>query len=248
VSAGDRGRCLVVSPHPDDAVLSLGATMLGLPARSARATVVTCCAGTPAADVAASWWDTRSGFVRAVDAVGWRRGEDRRACALLGCDVLQLDVPDGPYRTGNWEARLAAELTPLVAAADAVYVPAGVADNPDHELTRRAALRASLQADANVLLYAELPYAVTGPQGELVEGWWASGGAPWRPGRPTIGQVGAADWALKLRAVLEYRSQLVPLGVRFGNFLTYPGPLSSEAVCPLTRLTAGPDGPDTGAG
>lgn len=232
-TGGDR---LVVSPHFDDAVLSLGATILRLQARSDRVTLVTCFGGTPDAGVPASWWDMRSGFVLAAEAVAWRRDEDRRACAVLGCDVLHLDVPDGPYRTGDWEARLVEDLTPVIAAAAAVYVPAGIADNPDHELARRAALRASLDATADVLLYAELPYAIDGPEGDLLGDWWgrASDG-PWRPGRPTVSHVGAADWPRKLRAVLEYRSQLVPLGVRFGHFLTYPGPLSAEAVCPLAR-------------
>jgi LmbE family N-acetylglucosaminyl deacetylase len=234
VSGRAGGRRLVISPHPDDAVLSLGATILGLRGRSEPVTVVTCFAGMPNVETDASWWDSRSGFTRAVEAVAWRRDEDRRACALLGCDVLHLEVPDGPYRTEDWEARLVPALASLIAPAATVYVPAGIADNPDHELARRAALRASLDASADVLLYAELPYAAATPGGELLDDWWcASSDGRWRPGRPTVCRVGATEWTSKLRAVLEYRSQLVPLGVRFGNFLTYPGPLSAEAVCPL---------------
>ena len=229
---------LVISPHPDDAVLSLGATILGLVARSEQVTLVTCFAGMPDPDAPASWWDARSGFERAVEAVAWRREEDRRACAVLGCDVLHLDVPDWPYRSGNREARLLEGLTPLIATAATVYLPAGIADNPDHELARRAALRASLDAGADVLPYAELPYAITGPEHDFLDDWWGrSSDGQWRPGRPIVSRVGATDWAQKLRAVLEYRSQLVPLGVRFGNFLTYPGPLSAEAVCPLAPST-----------
>src|SRR5712692_5355525 len=89
---------LILSPHFDDAVLSLGGLIAKAPD---RAVVVTVFAGVPPEGVAGRW-DRLSGFPMAVAAIRARRQENEAALALIGVPqnrIRNLDYLDGQYRS-----------------------------------------------------------------------------------------------------------------------------------------------------
>jgi LmbE family N-acetylglucosaminyl deacetylase len=193
-------RVVVVSPHCDDAVLSLGATLSRHVRRGGQVTVVTVLAGDEHSAAPAGSWDARAGFRTAGEAARTRRREDRRACRILGVGCVHLDGEDEQYAARRSTTELEAALAPVVAAADEVLVPGGPLRHPDHRLVRELAL-AVTPATTRVRGYREAPY-----------GSWAADGSPaaWQaPG------VTAADERRKWRAVAAYRSQLVLLAEPF---------------------------------
>ena len=130
---------LFLSPHLDDAALSLGALIASLPA--GEATVATCFT----ADVAGD------------DRMAARRGEDVLACSLLGADFEHLDLPDAPARGYDTPASLTGDLDPADAVAPAleaglrdllraraphtVCSPLGVGEHVDHRRVIAAVAR-----------------------------------------------------------------------------------------------------------
>src|SRR5213080_853986 len=95
------GRVVVVSPHLDDAVLSLGAALARAARRGGAVTVLTVLAGDPASETPAGEWDSQAGFATAGEAARARREEDRRACALLGVEPVWLPFSDHQYDRGG---------------------------------------------------------------------------------------------------------------------------------------------------
>jgi hypothetical protein len=144
---------VVFSAHIDDAVFS-SYTLLG-----PDTTVVTVLAGVPPVGVAGDW-DVEGGTSDSAARVLERREEDKRALARSGCRVVHLDFADSQYcgqpgvETPTVES-IAAGVRDLVAAAEAVYAPAGIF-NLDHKLVRDALLSASPDAT----LYADIPCAL----------------------------------------------------------------------------------------
>jgi len=78
------GPIVVVSPHSDDGVLSLGAAMARWARTGAHVELLTVLALEPASTTPTEGWDRRAGFATEGDAARARREEDRRACAVLG--------------------------------------------------------------------------------------------------------------------------------------------------------------------
>jgi LmbE family N-acetylglucosaminyl deacetylase len=133
-------RILVVSPHLDDAVFSCG----GLIAGAQEATVVTLFAGLPEqAETRQTEWDGTCGFAHAREAIERRRGEDKRAMAILRAHAVWLDFCDRQYGASPGANELAAALLEVIeqTAPDAVVLPAGLFHS-DHELAHRASMLA----------------------------------------------------------------------------------------------------------
>lgn len=160
---------LVISPHLDDAVFSLGAWIAG----ESDVIVATVFAGVPAPKVEAIDGRFESGAAE-VEA---RRIEDLEACHALGVTAVHGPFLDGPY-TGHAEVD-EGEVARWIQSVERVFAvgvlvrPAGVR-HPQHVATARAAAL-SRQQGIGRCVYAELPYSVLWPElmpeipGELIE-------------------------------------------------------------------------------
>lgn len=213
-----------IAPHLDDAVLSCGGRIALQIAAGQSVLVVTICAGSPGAGAELSPFAQylHAAWSLGDDPIARRREEDRRALAVLGCDGLQLDLLDAPYRVATYGERDAvfgavAANDPLAGALPAIlaqlyaqqpqarfYVPLGVGAHVDHQLVCAAGIDLQHRG-ANLVWYEDAPYAAKRPQA-VVERLAA---LPERFVPETI----AIDAVLerKLAAIREYGSQLSEL-------------------------------------
>lgn len=202
---------VVVSPHLDDAALSLGATMLDGPAGS---WLVLDVFSRPA------WWRLKRWDRELMLRV--RRQEEQCMARLAGARLVDCDLPEALLRghdfdaafsgglnaaDGEAAARIEAEVDRLAARWGGArwYLPLGLGGHRDHRICRDAALRVLLRAgrEAAIAFYEDQPYAA------------AMGGAPdfakALPGHQLVPEVqaGAARqmrWKLELGGV--YWSQI----------------------------------------
>lgn len=197
-TAPDRpGAIVVVSAHLDDGVLSAAAQLLRPGAR-----LITVCAAEPGAGTPLGEWDLLTGATDAAQRVRDRVAEDDEAAAVLGVsDLVRLDFPDGQHLDGPRTdgSEMAAALTPYLADAAEIWLPAGIGRHPDHLATRDAGLEAARSVPhVPVRHFADVPYC-------LRPGWPAS--APAEPDR----QVHVLDddaQRRKVMAMARYRTQL----------------------------------------
>jgi LmbE family N-acetylglucosaminyl deacetylase len=153
-----RGRVVVISPHLDDAVFSLGASIWDATRAGAEVTVVTVLAGDPDSELPAGEWDRGGGFSTAGAAIRVRREEDHAACESLGATVCWLPFADAQYPRGADDATVVAEIAAPCAGADVVLLPGFPLDHPDHAFVARLVL-GTPHAARRVGLYVEQPYA-----------------------------------------------------------------------------------------
>lgn len=142
---------LIVSPHPDDAVLSCW-SVLGRE-QAGGVDVVVACAGLPAEGVLGAW-DARGGASSSRERMAERRREEERALAAAGARLVLLDLLDWQYGPDGED--VGAALEPHLAEARWVLAPAAIGGHNDHLRVRDAVL--ALRPDA--LLWADLPYAL----------------------------------------------------------------------------------------
>jgi LmbE family N-acetylglucosaminyl deacetylase len=188
----ERWRVVVVEPHMDDAVLSLGGTMWSRRAQC-EFTIVTL-AGR---NNFTSYYALERDYFDVDEVSALRRAESALLVRALGGRHVALDLPEAPlrYRAGNWTvdwyrrhrrsvsafvshtsgpAELHAWTDALRQAlrglpADEVWMPIGVAPHTDHELARNASLtllaeEPELFSRCEVRLYQEVPYAAQFPR------------------------------------------------------------------------------------
>lgn len=149
---------IVVSPHLDDAVLSLWSLLTENPG----STVVTTFAGVPEAGRPLAAWDRRCGYSDPAEASQRRRAADVEALARCGATAVHLDHLDVAYRStppAETQRTLTRELRELFAQASAVHLPVGLGLHPDHRLVGRAALAAVDRSRTDLHVYADQPYA-----------------------------------------------------------------------------------------
>jgi LmbE family N-acetylglucosaminyl deacetylase len=155
-------RLIVVSPHLDDAVLSVGQLLAGHP----TAEVVTVCTADPPIETgdALSEYDRRSGFETSRQAMAARRMEDRRACSTLDVPWLHLGETDSQYGQPVDREVVARLLSTLIERPKRTQLlgPLGML-HPDHEHVRDAVLDVGAALKVPTFLYAELPYRVVDP-------------------------------------------------------------------------------------
>jgi LmbE family N-acetylglucosaminyl deacetylase len=146
----------VVSPHLDDAALSLGASVAAAARSGVSVVVVTVFAGDPESPLPASAWDSRCGFQTEGEAARARRAEDARACTILGVEPVWLPFKDESY--GTADRPTAEAIDAAVADADAVLFPGLPLTHPDHALVSSWATR--FARSARVGFYIEQPYVI----------------------------------------------------------------------------------------
>lgn len=153
-SSGDR--IVVVSPHLDDGVLSLGASMASWARRGAAVELLTVLACDPASEAPAGGWDARGGFASEGESARARREEDRQACALIGATPLWLPFGSVDYDRHGDDTEVRDAVLGALEGAGTVVVPGFPLTHPDHAWL--AALLAGALGDRRVGLYAEQPY------------------------------------------------------------------------------------------
>lgn len=209
------GTVLVVSPHLDDAALSVGGVIASLVAEGTRVVVGVLFDGQPAGELSPAAREFHAQCGHGDDAMAHRAVEDRDAMRVLGADRLQASLPEALYRrTAGGEVlypcrdaifgpvsqedcaveRVADVLRHWVHSTGcaAVLAPAGIGGHVDHVLVSSAARDLSVQ----VALYEDMPYPMLGAT------------RPRHLGTPGHYRVSRRSWTTKLDAVGHYRSQL----------------------------------------
>ena len=192
---------VILSPHFDDAVGSLGGLIQRLVARRQVPTVVTSTGGLPSGS------EDRDYVVR-------RRREDDRACRVIGCNNDVLPILDASFRMDSTGEplypsvftpirpdddvvdRIVRELAPFLRAEGVVlYAPAAIGGHVDH-LACRAAAEQLKSRVTSLLWYRDFFYHRENPDDP--------------PGlvRSRIIALTARELQLKIAAFTKYRSQL----------------------------------------
>jgi LmbE family N-acetylglucosaminyl deacetylase len=207
----------VVSPHLDDAVLSVGATIRRLTRGGADVVIATVFAGDPEAATPASYWDATRGEMTQGAAVRVRRREDEAAGRELGATTVALPWPDSGYVGARDPDAIWSQLCEVVAPADVVLLPGWPLSHADHRYATLLTLERG-RGSLPVVFYAEQPYAAEPIT--LLKGWLrnrtvapirhACGGEiRWRRQRVDRDARRAQD-----RALTCYGGEVANLGVR----------------------------------
>ena len=186
---------MVVSPHSDDGVLSLGASMARWARVGRNVELLTVLALDPESDAPTEGWDRRAGFATEGEAARARREEDRVASALLGVTPRWLPFGSVDFERHGDDAVVWEAVRDVVDEADVVLVPGSPLSHADHAWLN--GLLASKVPARALGLYAEQPYtlrAATEPYARAT--------------------VSARDRLAKWRAIRAYGSQLPLLGMR----------------------------------
>lgn len=198
-------RLVVVSPHHDDGVLSLGASIAAWARAGTAVELLTVLGCDPGSAAPSGGWDRRGGFATEGESARARREEDRRACAVVGARPVWLPFGSVDYERHGNDTEVRDAVVSSVADAELVLLPGHPLTHPDHAWLARL-LEGAL--DRPVALYAEQPYTRR------------SGAPPPAPGR-IAGDDGfepvhvtSRDRLAKWRAIGCYRSQLPLLGMR----------------------------------
>jgi LmbE family N-acetylglucosaminyl deacetylase len=210
VPADHQGRIVVVSPHSDDGVLSLGAAMSSWASAGRSVELLTVLALDPGSSVGTKGWDLRAGFATESEAARARREEDRRACAVLRATPRWLPFGSVDYERHGDEGDVRAAVSPLLADAAVVLLPGAPLDHPDHVWLTR--VLAELPLPGAFGLYAEQPYARrAGSAPPQLPEWLATrfGAVAFEPV-----DTGLSDRVAKWRAIRRYRSQLPLLAMK----------------------------------
>lgn len=210
------GRVAVVSPHFDDAVLSLGASIRAARRRGAQVDAVTVLSGDTESAAAADESIRRAGFASAGEASRARRAEDHVACRLVGADPIWLPFADNDNEPPPSDEEIRSELRQRLEGYDAVLLPGCPLHHPDHRSISRLTLEA-LGPGRRIGLYVEQPYAAwralsrSGRSSRELQ--CAQSLQQLRlevepAGRWLRGPGGPADWLVKQKAIGLYRSQV----------------------------------------
>ncbi len=217
-------RVLAISPHLDDAVLSVGGRLFELASEGVEVTVLTLFAGIPTPPYSLFAELLHEEWQLTENPVNDRRTEDIQALKWLGASALHgsfLDIiyraePDGqwmvdptrpmPTYENTQEPRLCEGLADLVTEhiarlrPDRVLTCAAIGEHIDHWRTRDAVLAAAAD-QVPVWCWEDLPYShqLSARPPALV------GGAEF--GRPVAEPFGDHAWEAKYEGIHCYRSQ-----------------------------------------
>jgi LmbE family N-acetylglucosaminyl deacetylase len=209
-------RIVLVSPHLDDGVLSLGAAMASWARAGSQLELLTVFAGDPGSDAPAGGWDGRAGFATEGEAVRARRAEDARACALLGAVPTWLPFGYQDYERHAGDDDLRDTVVAAVGDADAVLFPGSPLSHPDHESLVRTIAEASLRA-RRLGFYVEQPYGLRAGASPVTPPWLVV--ALGTPLEFAGVRVSVRDRVAKWRAIGAYGSQLPLLALGWSGRL-----------------------------
>lgn len=197
------GRVAVVSPHLDDAALSLGASIARSRAAGNEVTIVTVLAGDSESADEPGAWDRTAGFKTAGEAASARAEEDDRACSILGARPVRLSFWDRQYARGEGRDEVLEALAAAVESSNVVLVPGYPLRNEDHVWLAELIVERGL-GNSRLAFYTEQPYAAwTDEAPQSIIG----------PPRPWVSlKAAATDQFVKLRACRAYKSQIGLLG------------------------------------
>jgi LmbE family N-acetylglucosaminyl deacetylase len=207
-------KVVVLSPHLDDAVLSVGATINSLRRRGADVVVLTVFAGDPQHNSPASYWDAKRHPADKADAEKMRREEDAAAAAVLRVDTVHLPFDDFAYLTRRDPSEILEAMQPELEDADMVLTPGWPLVHTDHRYLSMLVLRSAYKG--TIHFYEELPYGAQPVQvvKRALRGRRApsvthelGGELTWRAALTT-----AEDFAAKRAAVDCYTGELAALG------------------------------------
>lgn len=225
-------RLVVVSPHLDDAVFSLGAAIAAAVRRGRDVSVLTVLAGDPASDEPAGPWDSSAGFRTAGEAAAARRLEDERACGLLGARTEWLPFRDHQYGAVTSDDEIRRTVVDHVGNRS-VLIPGFPLRHEDHFWLH------GLLADAfppeRTGLYVEQPYAAAHSDrpGRSLEST-AQHAPP--PERWRFVRAGTRDRLRKLAACRAYTSQLPLFDASLVQHISrYEARVGGEAIVPPER-------------
>lgn len=233
---------LILSPHPDDAVLGCWSVF----EREAPVCVINVFAGVPPPGTT-SGWDATCGVPDSAEMMRRRRAEDETALRAAGAAPIQLPFLDGQYRDSPPDLdAIALAIKDAVPRWRRLYAPSGAGGwltfpgtemtlepHPDHQSVREVALRLS-PAPRSVHFFAEIPYALQDSEPAA----WARGidrftaeleaatGRPLKLARRLLSQ----DAVLRrLRALDTYITQVPAIDSALGGLLRHPEVLRLEA-------------------
>ena len=185
----DGARAVVVAPHPDDEVLSVGGLLAQLAALHREICIVAVTDGSASHPGSSEWPADQLARIRPI--------ESRRALQRLGVPEapVRLGLPDGGLQA--LRSLLADRLLPLVRPGDVVFTTWRMDGHPDHEACGHACAFAAARLGARLV---EVP----------VWAWhWARPGdarMPWRRARRVA--LGADAVRRKRQAIQAFKSQL----------------------------------------
>jgi LmbE family N-acetylglucosaminyl deacetylase len=202
-------RIVVVSPHLDDGVLSLGASIASWRRAGAEVELLTVLACDPGSAAPSGGWDRRAGFATEGEQARARREEDRRACAVLGATPVWLPFGSVDYERHGGDDDVRSAVAAALEGASAILLPGFPLSHPDHGWLVRTLAPALDGRD--VALYAEQPYTLRSGRDPQVPDWVGEtlDASLFEPMPAT-----ARDRLAKWRAIRRYHSQLPLLGMR----------------------------------
>lgn len=203
-------RIVVVSPHLDDGVLSLGAAMASWARLGSRVELLTVLACDPESPAETGGWDRRAGFATEGESARARREEDCRACAILGATPRWLPFGSVDYERHGGEDDVRGAVAAAAEGADALLVPGFPLSHPDHAWLARVLVGGRYRC-RRLGLYAEEPYARRAGRDPRPPGWAEQELEAHVSFVPI--SSGLRDRLAKWRAIREYRSQLPLLGM-----------------------------------
>ena len=232
-------KIVLLSPHLDDAVFSVGGLMAALADEGHELHLVTCFTRSVPSPVGfALACQLDKGLSAEVDYMQLRREEDARACQLLNAQPHWLDLPEAPHRGYHSAAALFGELVeedtvqPELAERvrttvahlqpDLILSPVGIGRHVDHrQVTRAVEKLKGEHSDKLFVRWYDEPYLARNPAEYPASvrtgqhpGWEALRAQATRPGTIPLRMDGESYADRKLAACAAYTTQV---GFQFGG-------------------------------